>query len=64
MFKTHNDVMNKGLSRNDVTFLGGRGVSQKVTKSDRGEGGVSQKVTILNKSDQISLHKGVIGGGG
>ena len=27
----------KGPSRNDVTFLGGRGVSQKVTKSDRGE---------------------------
>ena len=26
---------------NDVTFLGGGGVSQKVTKSDRGEGGVS-----------------------
>ena len=33
----------KGLSRNDVTFLGGRGVSQKVTKSDRGEGGSQPK---------------------
>ena len=31
----------KGLSRNDVTFLGGRGVSPKVTKSDQGEGGIS-----------------------
>ena len=29
-----------------------------------GEGGVSQKVMILNKSDQISLHKVVIGGRG
>ena len=37
---------NKGLSRNDVTFLRGRGVSQKETKSDRKGGGVGQKVTI------------------
>ena len=36
----HLSVWTKGLSRNDVTFLGGRGVSQKVTKSDRGEGGL------------------------
>ena len=35
--------IDKGLSRNDVTFLGGRGVSQKVTKSDRGEGGSQPK---------------------
>ena len=35
-----------------------------MTKSDRGEGGVSPKVTILNKSDYITLHKGVIRGGG
>ena len=31
-----------------------------MTKSDRGEGGVSQKVTILNKSYYIALHKMVI----
>ena len=41
----------KGLSRNDVTFLGGRGVSQKVTKSDRGEEGSQLKSddSILDK---------------
>ena len=38
-----------GLSRNDVTFLWGRGVSQRLMKSDWGEGGVTQKVT---KSDR------------
>ena len=59
MKKKHSQLVpkDKGLSINDVTFLGGRGVSQKVTKSDRGEGGVSQKVTILNKSYYITLHK-------
>ena len=41
---------NKGLSRNDV-IVWGEAVSQKVTKSDQGEGGVSHKVTVLNKSD-------------
>ena len=45
-------------------FFRGRGVSQKVTKSDRGEGGVSPKVTILNKSEYITLHTKVVEGEG
>ena len=43
-----------------MTSLFWEGFSPKETKSDRGEGGVSQKVMILNKSDYIALHNRVI----